>query len=401
MRGLDIRGGLRSPQIWGFALLAVIGPWISILFPRVMAGVLPVVALLAVSGFWVVHRRLPVMERMPWLLAAIVVLFCALSALWAPDPMFVLDSTVRMAGAFVSGLLLFFAAGELEEEQRHILRGFFVGGFLFALAFICVNYFTNSMLITPLLSEHDAADLDARDNRGMVVLCLMLWPLLYAAQSFLSREDGRRYAVLLLIPLTFLVSLLTDSQTSGTAIFLGGLLYLFARAYPLTANRLVAYGGAFLILTLPCLVLALRHFDPTIGFDWSEASSGARLEIWYAVAEHALRSPLIGHGMDAARFVSDWGMAHFHYPFETIMHPHNGVLQIWYEFGLLGAAFAAGVWLAVARRVGDLPAREVAVSLTLLSVIAVISTISHGLWQSWWLAAVGLSPALIRMMRQP
>jgi len=400
MRDVDIRGGLRSPQIWGFALLAAVGPWISILFPRVMAAVLPVIVLLAVAGFCVVHRRLPVMERLPWLLAGCAVLLCALSALWTPDPMFALNSVVRMAGVFVSGLLLFFVAGELDEEQRHLLRALFVGGFLFALAFICINYFTDSWLILSLLSARDVTDLDARDNRAMVVLSLMLWPLLYAAQSFVSREDVRRYVILLLIPLTFLVSLLTDSQTSGMAIFLGSLLFLFARGFPRAANRFVAYGGAFLILTLPCLILILRYFDPTIRFDWSAASSGARLEIWYAVADHAMRSPLIGHGLDAARFVSSWGMAHYHYPFETILHPHNGVLQIWYELGLLGAAFAAGIWLAVTRRVGDIPAREVAVSLTLLSVIALVSTISHGLWQSWWIAAVALSPALIRMVRQ-
>lgn len=396
----EIRTGLRSPQIWGFALLAAVGPWISILFPRVMASVLPLITLIAIGGLWMAQRRLPRMAPLPWIFAGLATLLGGLSAFWGPEPSFILNSTARMAGAFIGGILLFYAAGELREEQRQLLRVLLIGGFLFALAFICLNAVTDSALIASFLTEHDAADLDARDNRAMVVLSLMLWPVIFAAQCFLPLQPNQRRAVLLLMPLTLLVSLLTNSQTSGAAVLLGSLLYLFARAYPSLANRLVAFGGAFLILTLPCLVLLLKHFDPSISFNWQEASSGARIEIWYAVAGRIMEAPWLGHGMDAARDVADWGMAHLYYPFDKILHPHNGMLQIWYEFGMLGAVFAATAWLAVTRRIGDAPVREVAMSLTLLSAMVLISSISHGLWQSWWLGAVGLMPALVRMVRQ-
>jgi len=393
------RNALNAPQIWGFALFAALGPSLSILFPRVMAGVLPVIALLALVGLWLSQRRLPQMERMPWVIAGLVVALCALSAFWSPDALFVLDSTARMAGAFVGGLIVFFAANELSPEQRHVLRQIFLGGFLFGLFLVCFNELTNSAAIRPFLSERDILELGQRGNRGMVVLSLMLWPALYAAQTIAVERLDRRRIALLLIPLTFMASLITDSQTASASVLIASLIYLLARFWPRPTGAVVAWGGGMFILTLPCLILLLRHYDPGISFDWREASVGARVEIWYAVADAAMRSPIIGYGLDAARFMSNWGMAHLYYPFDTILHPHNGVLQIWLEFGLIGAAIAVIVWLATVRRIGRMPERELGATLALLASVALASTISHGLWQSWWLGAVGLCPAMIRMLR--
>jgi O-antigen ligase len=197
-----------------------------------------------------------------------------------------------------------------------------------------------------------------------------------------------------------MASLITNSQTASASVLVASLVYLLARFWPRSTGATMAIGGALLIITLPCLTLLLRHYDPQISFDWREASLGARVEIWYAVADAAMRAPMIGHGMEAARFMSDWGMAHLYYPFDKILHPHNGVLQIWLEFGLIGAVIAAIVWLATVRRIGRMPERELGATLALLGTIALVSTISHGLWQSWWLGAVGLCPAMIRMLRE-
>jgi O-antigen ligase len=91
-------------------------------------------------------------------------------------------------------------------------------------------------------------------------------------------------------------------------------------------------------------------------------------------------------------------MAHLYFPDAGVLHPHNGALQIWYEFGVVGALFAAAIWGAIVHRIANLPHNARAICFAALTTIAVVSYISHGLWQSWWLGTVGIVPALFRMV---
>ena len=150
----------------------------------------------------------------------------------------------------------------------------------------------------------------------------------------------------------------------------------------------MVWGGALFIVTQPFLVLVIEWLDPSRSFDIEVASVGARLDIWIAVAHKAMEAPILGHGIEATRSIQDWTNGFFYFSGRDIPHPHNGLLQIWIEMGLAGALMAAFIWVAVTRAIGRISLEDQSVLLALASCILVIVSISHGLWQSWWLWGV-------------
>jgi exopolysaccharide production protein ExoQ len=91
--------------------------------------------------------------------------------------------------------------------------------------------------------------------------------------------------------------------------------------------------------------------------------------------------------------------------FEPIpLHPHNAVLQIWLELGLVGAAVAAAMLCLVAAKVIAVggPGREAQGHLlrgAFFTAVAVMS-VSFGIWQSWWLCTLCLTLGFAAALRR-
>ena len=56
--------------------------------------------------------------------------------------------------------------------------------------------------------------------------------------------------------------------------------------------------------------------------------AGARMEIWDYVSRYALQNPLYGFGVEATRQVPSFGSTESYQEGQTILHPHNFVLQL-------------------------------------------------------------------------
>ena len=76
------------------------------------------------------------------------------------------------------------------------------------------------------------------------------------------------------------------------------------------------------------------------------------------------------------------------------LHPHNAALHWWLELGLPGALAGAAAVALFARAAVRLPTRATrAAGLALVGSALVVSMLSYGAWQNWWLAAMGLAAA--------
>ena len=74
------------------------------------------------------------------------------------------------------------------------------------------------------------------------------------------------------------------------------------------------------------------------------------------------------------------------------MHPHDAALQIWLELGLPGVLLFAALWLGLLRRAASQADRlRRATSVAAMTAYLVISAVSFGVWQSWWLAVGALA----------
>jgi len=71
-------------------------------------------------------------------------------------------------------------------------------------------------------------------------------------------------------------------------------------------------------------------------------------------------------------------------------HPHNALLQIWTDLGLAGAILIALLIAMMGSRIEKARAAARAPIYGLFVAILATSAISHGAFQSWWLASIGL-----------
>jgi O-antigen ligase len=100
--------------------------------------------------------------------------------------------------------------------------------------------------------------------------------------------------------------------------------------------------------------------------------------IWSLTVIEILDRPWLGHGIEAVRDFGNWGRVRG--------HPHNGILQVWAEFGLVGILlFAAGL-RGLLLRVGKSPLILQPVLLAGFVAWLVVFCVGYSNWQSWWMA---------------
>ncbi len=75
------------------------------------------------------------------------------------------------------------------------------------------------------------------------------------------------------------------------------------------------------------------------------------------------------------------------------LHPHNAPLQIWLELGGAGAVLMAALLGFLAINCNGPPLRRTVLGATLITAV-VIASLSYGMWQGWWFAALWLLAAM-------
>jgi O-antigen ligase len=234
-------------------------------------------------------------------------------------------------------------------------------------------------------------------NRGMTALALLLWP---AAAALWPRSRAKAMALLAAGGLT----LLAGPQMAAKLAFVAAL----------GLAALVWFLGRRLRAALVALAVAVSLGTPlAVGLlpDAAElqakkvtSSISHRTQIWSFAAERIAERPLLGWGFDASRDIPGGErLAPGTVANVMPLHPHNGVLQVWLELGavgaaLLGALIAAAFWRAAS--LAAPPARAAACA-TIMSAVA-IGCVSYGIWQTQWLAVLGLIAAfLVAAVRAP
>lgn len=233
-------------------------------------------------------------------------------------------------------------------------------------------------------------------NRGTVILTLLTLSLL---GYFLYIRRSIKALSIIILCLTFLM-LQTDSQSAQLALVLA-LLFFFLFPY---GSRVSWYALmlfiAFLIISAPHVAPWLYgHAEyinslPFLGGNMGYA--GPRLEIWDYVARYALDSPILGYGLEATKVIEDFDSKELYLKGNTILHPHNFALQLWIEFGAVGALGCVSLILWMLYRISKLPYKaDKQVCLSSFIAVLSVSSTGYGIWQGWWLGTVFFTTATI------
>jgi O-antigen ligase len=377
--------GAAAPLLTAVAFL--VGP-VALLAPLGLAPLLTVAAvgLAVIAGL---ERRFPVPSAD---LATCLALMCALalaSTAWAVDPAHSFVRALRLVAECVEGLLLIDAAARLAPVERaRVLVALTIGlGVLIALA--VADALMRGELMRWL---HGPRARVSANNRGATVLAIVMWPTLL----FLLRTRGRLVALG-----GWAVGALGVAVCASTSAQLAAVLatVVFAVAGCLRPEwaRVALRLAPIAVLGMP-LVPLVAPPPAALSTALIKPSVVHRLVIWQFTNARIGERPLFGWGLDSARAIPGGeDFAQVPGPNGQVLqlqllplHPHNGALELWLELGAFGALLGALVVLCVVARLRTPALAPVAraAGLAALTASAVEVSLTYGLWQSWWIAAL-------------
>lgn len=106
-----------------------------------------------------------------------------------------------------------------------------------------------------------------------------------------------------------------------------------------------------------------------------------------------MKAPILGHGIESARSLRA-GYIMPHMMTDHVMHPHNAVLQIWLEYGVVGLVIVMGFVCYLFFRLGSMPAIMQRYHVVFFIVLLSVLSMSYDLWQAW---LVGMIQTLVAL----
>jgi O-antigen ligase len=357
-------------------------------------GVAPLIAFAGVFALglaWPIDEVALLRYRGVAVLALLLILWGASSALWAVEPTRSLLIAARLTGLFAAGFALVFAAERIVAPWRLIVCALL--GLGIALVLAEIQFSTDGLLTTPFFIRPFVAP---KLNQAVNAVAILVLPL--AVTLILLRRVWLGLLVAAVVTATIYHLVGTAAKVAFTAAA------VFALLFYLWGRRL-AYAAAILsvlvILTAPLSFPRLIQVATLVEHAQEMKFSAIhRLLIWSFVGARIEERPVLGWGLDSSRAIPG-GSIEIHPGAPWLpLHPHNSALQVWLELGMSGAAlFAAFIilmWRVLARATWP-PLFQAAVGGSLLMTF-VASFGTYGIWQEWWIATMWLALFLILLM---
>lgn len=395
----------------GVFIALILTIFIATALPRALGflpGLIGLVSLLLWPLFF--HDRKPYawLALRPVLFPALVLLaLSTLSALWAINGPETLIRALKVFAILFGGACLFSLCRTLPT--RDIVKLWWLLPLATALSALFMTFeycfdYPVFRLLRDIPKETRVALSEL--NRASVALSLISLPataLLYCglrSKGWTRLKSSGLSALHVLVMLPVLI--MTDSQSAQLAFLLGILALALA---PVGRKVLWIAAAAALVagvMSAPWLAQYLFSLVPQSGEPIHQYASYInhtnylpRLELWDYVSRYALQSPWLGYGMDATRYVTAFDSKQIYQPGVTLLHPHNAALQIWMEFGALGAVLTAGGMALLCKKLSDQPDQlSKRLGLAVFAGVMAVGVVGYGLWQAWWVGLLTFLAAL-------
>lgn len=372
---------------------AAIAPLVGLLSANAYAPLILIVAVMALAS----RSRRQILDAAPTWLGVAFLLLAVLgfaSVLWSITPAHSAQKVLQLLPLLAAGYVLVGAASNLPADVRHQVGRWLALGTVAAIALVFVETVTGGILNHLLtgMTLH-APDAMARYKRGVVVVGLLALPAAYW-----TWQTGRGFAAAGILAGALASAFVVQSGTTVLALVVGAVLIAAAIYRPQLVRKGFAVALAMLVLGAPLLRLAPAEVPPSLlgeirtGGMYRLSSAAHRWVIWQFAAEKIAERPLLGWGLDTSRAIPGGHAEVQGYSERMPLHPHNAVLQVWLELGVIGALIGAFLvsWPVV--RVGRViaPGPGAAVALGIVAATVVVALLGFGIWQSWWIGAIAL-----------
>lgn len=379
----------RMPAV-ALAAACVFMPISNRISPLILVAAFLVVALPAI---WLeaedtlkgLRARLGALDRLSklsWLIVAWVLIWTVVTIPFAVRPDKALSAAVSLIALCVVGFLFIHVT---RPDRAVINTRVLATGAILSVAVVAAGLFE----AVPL-AEAGTFSL----NRPVLLTSLVAWLVALWALETVGGRKGLIVSIGVMI-ITVVLTLLSESQSAVFGLVAGFFGFAVARLMGRAGVILFACAAAVALLAFPFVVPALAKALPEHVFKSGFLAAGhsdIRLRIWEQYALTIQLEPFKGWGLYGSRYI----------PLETVkaafpdtrlneliyIHPHSVSVQVWVELGFVGAMVFALLAIVVGLGIATLDPRRRAFAFALYSAIFAVSMVSHGFFQSWWVAAI-------------
>src|SRR6056297_3235334 len=372
------------------AALIIFAPMLMVMAREIPATILVIVSLLLITVAIRTGNKRAVIADLGYgmpiagrLILTALVGFMIVSLTWAPLTERAASHLLHFAGAIV------LAAISITTTLRFQIH---VHSVIVALAiFVTAGLLAIDIWLAGALRQVLSLSTDVfRLNRAAVAITLFL-PL---ASALLATE--RRFVFMGVLCISTAAAVFLSISYSAKLAFVVVVLVLpIALNAPRIAHRLTSYALPLTVLAMPWIALVANSIVPVqlheaVGY----YSLTIRGEIWQETVPFIWQKPFFGWGVEASHALPHLPeAAHLTQVQRDLLswgHTHNAPLQIWLELGAVGAALTAAALYVGIRALRALPPMLLPYATTTVIAAFAIACVSHGAWQAWWWALLGL-----------
>lgn len=231
-------------------------------------------------------------------------------------------------------------------------------------------------------------------NRGCTLLALFAWFII----ALLIRQYKNALALAIYI-ITAYTLYISDSLAAFVGFGVSGLVFITTKSWPFNNPKILS---AILIICSVLFISEIYIMQPKeLLENYAKSlpmSAKHRLFIWNFTFEKITEKPFFGYGFNSSRNIKVTEKDFIDYKEEKLhplpLHPHNNLLQIMLETGIIGLVFYLILaikylnnWNACFKMATTPNILNIrAAGYACFSTFFIISMISFNMWQSWWLS---------------
>ncbi|MBX2834562.1 MAG: O-antigen ligase family protein [Micavibrio sp.] len=383
-------------------LLALV-PVIAYFSPRALAVVPGLFGLISFIYLKYCARSEVQIAKLPVIFSVMIIALASLSVVWALEGALAAERGLKLGLILLPGMLLL-AVAKTQIFDNHFFRRVFTGSVVVCGLLCCVDLFGNGALYR-LLHEGDFGRTFNVSQINRSVNGFAMFAFIGLVVNFRPAKSDKVLRILSGMLAVTLVAVLyrTDSQSAQAALVFFALFYFFFPVARDWAWKVSAILIVIVMLVSPWVAQGLYNnvAGRVAGANqWASDSYMAdRMEIWDMVSRKALESPVFGFGIEATREIDHFDTQKIYTPLDHVLHPHNSVLQIWIEFGVIGILLYAAIIVALFRYMSGFESIEARrLSIAVFVAMFFMMNTAYGLWQGWWLGLIFYLMALVLMM---
>ncbi len=362
----------------GAALPFVILHRPSIMYTLVTIGIIS--GLLAVSRpAALAHVRAVTSSRTAILIGCMFAAFFISSAL-GNTPLYSLRKWVQLPLAAAGALALYVALAEMPEKYRDMLLASLTSATVFITALLLLGMSLDAPTVTYIMTgDNKPAD---ESFRSWSSASAMLLPFV-AAWLYTTRNALEGWGTKAILAICALGLVATGGRAGwvGGAAALGVWVAGMARWHGIRLRPIHAVNLAAVALSgigLYWVLFGAEYVTSRLLLTSDIGIMSGRLEVWRVAIAHLGDSPLIGIGLSGYR----------HLPDATYIHPHNWLLQMGLETGLIGTLLYCGLlgWIAlhyISKARQNIYALAGLASLTAFAISGLANT---SIFNMWWVS---------------